>query len=83
MLIAADHLNCILIAYLFALSLRIVLGWFAPQALGKAWDFLTSATDPYLEFFSASGSSAATSSTSPPSRQSWSSWSRWTSSTSS
>jgi YggT family protein len=28
------------------------LGWFAPQALGKAWVFLTRATDPYLEVFS-------------------------------
>jgi uncharacterized protein YggT (Ycf19 family) len=42
----------ILIVYLIALSLRIVLGWFAPQALGKAWYYLTSATDPYLKFFS-------------------------------
>jgi YggT family protein len=42
----------ILIVYLIALSLRIVLGWFAPQALGKAWDVLTGATDPYLRVFS-------------------------------
>ncbi len=41
----------ILILYLFLLALRIVLGWFAPQALGKAWTFLTAATDPYLAFF--------------------------------
>jgi len=51
-LIVLTVVNIILIAYLFLLSLRIVLGWFAPQALGKAWDFLTAATDPYLEVFS-------------------------------
>src|SRR5271157_6527482 len=45
-------MNIILISYLFILSLRIVLGWFAPQALGKAWDLLTAATDPYLNVFS-------------------------------
>jgi YggT family protein len=42
----------ILIAYLFILALRIVLGWFAPQALGRAWDLLSRATDPYLAVFS-------------------------------
>ena len=52
MLIALTVVNVILIAFLFVLSLRIVLGWFAPQALGKAWDVLTAATDPYLEMFS-------------------------------
>ena len=44
-------INVVLIAYLFILSLRIVLGWFAPQALGRAWDLLAGATDPYLELF--------------------------------
>jgi YggT family protein len=43
--------NILLILYLFLLSLRIVLGWFAPQALGQAWRILTSATDPYLNIF--------------------------------
>ncbi len=52
MLIALTVVNIILIAYLFLLSLRIVLGWFAPQALGRAWDVLTAATDPYLSLFS-------------------------------
>jgi YggT family protein len=51
-LIALTVINIILIAYLFILSLRIVLGWFAPQALGRAWDLLTAATDPYLGLFS-------------------------------
>jgi YggT family protein len=50
-LIALTIVNIILIAYLFILSLRIVLGWFAPQALGRAWNVLTAATDPYLEVF--------------------------------
>jgi YggT family protein len=45
-------LNIILIIYLFMLALRIVLGWFAPQALGKAWQVLKAATDPYLDIFS-------------------------------
>jgi YggT family protein len=51
-LIVLTVVNIILIAYLFILSLRIVLGWFAPQALGRAWGFLTAATDPYLNLFS-------------------------------
>lgn len=40
-----------LILYLFLLSLRIVLGWFAPQALGRAWGILTAVTDPWLDIF--------------------------------
>ncbi len=51
MLIVLTIINVVLIAYLFILSLRIVLGWFAPRALGKAWDLLAGATDPYLELF--------------------------------
>jgi YggT family protein len=51
-LVALSILNIILIAYLFILSLRIVLGWFAPQALGRAWDVFTALTDPYLGMFS-------------------------------
>jgi YggT family protein len=50
-LILLTIINVILIAYLFLISLRIVLGWFAPHALGKAWDLLTAATDPYLGLF--------------------------------
>ncbi len=52
MLIALTIINVVLIAYLFILSLRIVLGWFAPRALGKAWNLLAGATDPYLDLFS-------------------------------
>ena len=52
MLIVLSVVNIILIAYLFVLALRIVLGWFAPQALGRAWELLTAATDPYLKVFS-------------------------------
>jgi YggT family protein len=51
-LIVLSVVNIILIAYLFVLALRIVLGWFAPQALGRAWELLTAATDPYLKVFS-------------------------------
>jgi YggT family protein len=51
-LIVLTIVNILLIAYLFVLSLRIVLGWFAPQALGRAWGYLTAVTDPYLEVFS-------------------------------
>jgi YggT family protein len=50
-LILLTIINVILIAYLFLISLRIVLGWFAPQALGKAWHLLVSATEPYLGLF--------------------------------
>jgi len=51
-LIVLTILNVLLIAYVFILSLRIVLGWIAPQSLGRAWDVLVSATDPYLKVFS-------------------------------
>jgi YggT family protein len=50
-LIVLTAVNILLILYLFLLSLRIVLGWFAPQALGKAWRLLTGVTDPYLNVF--------------------------------
>jgi len=51
-LIVLTVVNIVLIAYLFVLSLRIVLGWFAPQSLGRAWNLLTAATDPWLNLFS-------------------------------
>jgi YggT family protein len=41
----------VLVVYLLILCLRIVLGWFAPQSLGKAWNLLVGATDPYLAVF--------------------------------
>jgi YggT family protein len=44
-------LSGLIIVYLLLLVMRIVLGWFAPQSLGKAWDLLLSATDPYLGLF--------------------------------
>jgi len=50
-LIALTVVNIILIAYLFVLSIRIVLGWFAPRALGRAWTLLSQVTDPYLDLF--------------------------------
>jgi YggT family protein len=50
-LIALTIINVLLIAYLFILSLRIVLGWFAPRALGRGWELLRAATDPYLNLF--------------------------------
>jgi YggT family protein len=50
-LIALTIVNVILIAYLFILSLRIILTWFAPQSVGRAWDLLAAATDPYLNLF--------------------------------
>jgi YggT family protein len=50
-LIALTIVNVILIAYLFILSLRIVLSWFAPQSMGRAWNLLNAATDPYLDLF--------------------------------
>jgi YggT family protein len=50
-LIALTIVNVILIAYLFLLSLRIVLTWFAPQSMGRAGELLAAATDPYLRLF--------------------------------
>jgi YggT family protein len=50
-LIVLTIVNVVLIAYLFLLSLRIILGWFAPGSLGRVWDLLSAATDPYLNLF--------------------------------
>ncbi len=52
MLIVLTIVNVILIAYVFILSMRIILGWIAPQSLGRAWDWLVAVTDPYLKVFS-------------------------------
>jgi YggT family protein len=41
----------IIIVYVLVLALRIILGWFAPQALGRAWELLRVITDPYLNLF--------------------------------
>jgi YggT family protein len=41
----------IIIVYVLVLSLRIILGWFVPQALGRAWEILAKITDPYLNLF--------------------------------
>jgi YggT family protein len=50
-LIVLTIVNVVLIAYLLLLSLRIILGWFAPRSLGRVWDLLVAATDPYLNLF--------------------------------
>jgi YggT family protein len=50
-LIGLTIVNVILVVYVFILSLRIVLGWIAPQAFGRAWKLLTRVTDPYLKVF--------------------------------
>ena len=41
----------IIIVYVLVLSLRIILGWFVPQALGRPWEILRMITDPYLDLF--------------------------------
>ena len=41
----------IIIVYVLVLSLRIILGWFVPQTLGRAWEILAKITDPYLDIF--------------------------------
>jgi YggT family protein len=41
----------IIIVYVLVLSLRIILGWFVPQAFGRAWEILAKVTDPYLDIF--------------------------------
>lgn len=43
--------NILLILYLFLLSARIVLSWFSGAWLGRSWDLLRRATDPYLGLF--------------------------------
>jgi YggT family protein len=43
--------NIVLILYLFLLSARIVLSWFSGTWLGRPWDLLRRATDPYLGLF--------------------------------
>jgi YggT family protein len=50
-IIVLTIVDVVLIAYLLLLSLRIILGWFAPRSLGKGWDLLVTATDPYLNLF--------------------------------
>lgn len=55
MLIALSILNGLLIAYLFLLSLRIVLSWFARGGFGRAGELLRAATDPYLGLFARIG----------------------------
>ncbi len=51
LLVVLSIVNSILLVYLFLLSIRIVLGWFARQGLGRPWELLCRATDPYLDFF--------------------------------
>ncbi len=41
----------VIIVYVLILSLRIILGWFAPQAVGRAGEILAKVTDPYLDLF--------------------------------
>jgi YggT family protein len=41
----------VIIVYVLLLSLRIILGWFVPQALGRPWEILCMVTDPYLNLF--------------------------------
>ena len=43
--------NIVLILYLFLLSARIVLSWFSGTSMGRPWDLLRRATDPYLGLF--------------------------------
>jgi YggT family protein len=54
-LIALSILNGLLIAYLFLLSLRIALSWFATRGFGRAGELLRAATDPYLGLFARIG----------------------------
>jgi YggT family protein len=43
--------NIVLILYVFLLSARIVLSWFSGTWLGRPWELLKRATDPYLGLF--------------------------------
>lgn len=44
-------INAAIILYLFLLSARIVLSWFSGAWLGRPWELLCRATDPYLGLF--------------------------------
>ncbi|HVP19930.1 MAG TPA: YggT family protein [Spirochaetia bacterium] len=41
----------VIIVYVLVLSLRIILGWFAPHVPGRGWEILRVVTDPYLDLF--------------------------------
>lgn len=43
--------NIVLICYLFLLSMRIVLSWFSGTSMGRPWELLKRATDPWLGLF--------------------------------
>jgi YggT family protein len=43
--------NIVLILYLFLLSARLLLSWFSGTSMGRPWDLLRRATDPYLGLF--------------------------------
>jgi YggT family protein len=43
--------NIVLILYLFLLSARLLLSWFSGMSMGRPWDLLRRATDPYLGLF--------------------------------
>lgn len=43
--------NIVLILYLFLLSARIVLSWFSGTSMGRPWELLKRATDPWLGLF--------------------------------
>jgi len=47
-LVAVD---IVLICYLFLLSMRIVLSWFSGTSMGRPWELLKRATDPWLGLF--------------------------------
>ena len=41
----------VFLAYIFLLSMRLVLGWFSPRDFGRPWEWLRKVTDPYLGLF--------------------------------
>ncbi len=45
-------LHGLLLVYLMLLSARVILSWFRGSVSGRAWELLTSITDPYLSIFS-------------------------------
>ena len=51
MLVLLKFRNGVLIVYLLMLSLRIILTWFSGPPLGRAWELLCGATEPYLSQF--------------------------------
>lgn len=46
-----QFVNAVILVYLLLLTMRILLTWFRLPYYGRAWNYLSRITDPYLSFF--------------------------------